>query len=112
MKRREFIGLVGSGLALSPLWVHGQEPDRTRLIGIVTGFADEQMRPLLAAFKLRLREAGWVEGRNLTIDARLTAGDTARLDAESAALVASGASVIVAQGTSAVMAVQKLSRTV
>lgn len=112
MKRREFIGVVGSGLALWPLGVRGQEPDRTRRIGIVSGFADEQMRPLLAAFQLRLREAGWVEGRNLTIDARLTAGDTARLATESAALVASGASVIVAQGTPAVMAVQKLSRTV
>src|SRR5437870_5113016 len=107
MKRREFIGVIGSGLALLPLGVRGQEPGRTHRIGVVSGFAEEQMRPLLAAFQLRLREAGWIDGRNLTIDARLTAGDTARLTAESAALVASGASVIVTQGTPAVMAVQK-----
>ena len=67
---------------------------------------------MLAAFRERLRESGWTEGRNITIDARFTAGDTARLGAESASLVASGASVIVAQGGPGVLAVQQHSRTV
>jgi putative tryptophan/tyrosine transport system substrate-binding protein len=112
MRRREFIALVGSGVASLPLATRAQQPDQVRRIGILSGFADEQMRPLLTAFQKRLHENGWTDGRNIIVDARLTAGDTARFNAESASLVASGASVIVAQGVPGVMAVQQHSRSV
>lgn len=112
MKRREFIGLVGCGIASLPLAVRAQQPERVRRVAILSGFSTEQMRPLLAAFQKRLQDNGWSEGRNIIIDVRLTTGDAARLGAEAASLVASGASVIVAQGGPAVAAVQQHSRSV
>ncbi len=112
MQRREFIGLVGCGVALLPFAVSAQQPERVHRIGLLSGFTEEQMRPLLAAFQKRLLESGWTEGRNLIIDAHLTAGDAARLSAEAGSLVAAGASIIVAQGTPAVIAVQQHSKAV
>lgn len=46
-----------------------------------------------------MHERGYVEGRNLVIDARDGRGDVARLAAEAATLVASGVEVIVTQGS-------------
>ena len=113
MRRRDFIaGLVGCAAVSLQLAVRAQQPDRVHRIGIVSGFTEEHMRPLLAAFQKRLLETGWTEGRNIIIDARLTGGDTARLSEEAASLVATGATVIVAQGTPGVAAVQQHSRTV
>lgn len=107
MMRREFIaGLVGCAAVLLPLAVRAQQTNRVHRIGIISGFTEEEMRPLLAAFQKRLLESGWTAGRNMIMDARLTGGDTARLGAEAASLVATGATVIVAQGTPAVTAIQ------
>ncbi|MDI1285625.1 MAG: ABC transporter substrate-binding protein [Reyranella sp.] len=46
-----------------------------------------------------MRERGYVEGKNLVIDARDGRGDATRLGAEAASLVASGVEVIVTQGS-------------
>lgn len=112
MRRREFTaGLVACGAVSLPLALRAQQADRVHRIGILSGFTEEEMRPLLAAFQHRLLESGWTEDRNVIMDARLTGGDTARLAAEAASLVAAGVAVIVAQGTPAVAAVQQHSRT-
>jgi len=113
MRRREFIaGFVGCAAVSLPRAVRAQQADRIHRIGIISGFSEEEMRPLLTAFQNRLLESGWTEGRNMIMDVRLTGGDTARLGVEAASLIATGATVIVAQGTPGVVAVQQHSRTV
>jgi putative ABC transport system substrate-binding protein len=116
MKRREFIRLLG-GMAATPsiAWPHAaraQQRERQRLIGVVAGSGDDDMQPLLAALRDKLKSLGWAEGRNLVIEARLGRGDLARLATDTASLVARKPDVIVAQGTPGLNAVRQHSRTV
>ena len=66
MNRREFIRLV-SGAAAWPLAAHAQrsKPALMGLLGSGTAAAQSEWT---AAFVQRLRELGWSEGRNLTIE--------------------------------------------
>jgi putative ABC transport system substrate-binding protein len=71
MRRRQFIALVG-GAAVWPLAAHAQTADRMRRIGLLSTSAedDPEAAKRLAAFRLRLQELGWTEGKNLRIDVR------------------------------------------
>ena len=72
MKRREFITLLGGGAVASPMAALAQTVDRVRSIGFLStsGEDDAEAERRLAAFKLRLQELGWTEGKNLRIDVR------------------------------------------
>jgi putative ABC transport system substrate-binding protein len=72
VKRREFIALLGGGAAAWPIAVLAQAVDRVRSIGFLStsGEDDAEAKRRLAAFKLRLQELGWTEGKNLRIDVR------------------------------------------
>lgn len=73
-----------------------QEPGRGRVIGLLLHIPDYRPRNLLA----RLKELGYVEGRNLRIELRYVS-DTAtieEIDRAAAELVRSGAEVLFAQG--------------
>jgi hypothetical protein len=67
MRRREFITLFVSASVVSPLAVRAQQP--ARRIGVLIPFveSDSEARSRIAAFLERLREAGWVESRNIRI---------------------------------------------
>ena len=54
--------------------------------------------PFFEPFRAGLRDLGWVEGRNLTIEARWAAGSRERLDLMASELVTSKPHVIVTQG--------------
>ena len=110
MRRRDFIKAITAAAAW-PLAARAQQ-DGLRLIGMVSGFSEDEMRPLLAVFRSRLSQLGWTEGRNFAIDARLGAGDYPRMTEEAGALVGRNPDVIVAQGTPGLTAVLEQSRTV
>jgi putative ABC transport system substrate-binding protein len=65
VRRREFITLLG-GVAAWPLSAQGQQRARMLRIGYAT--TSVRNRPTWAAFERRMRELGYVEGQNLTID--------------------------------------------
>ena len=67
MKRREFIAALG-GAAAWPLTARGQQPDRMRQIGLLSGADEASNRVALAAFLQALKQLGWIEGRNIQID--------------------------------------------
>jgi ABC-type uncharacterized transport system substrate-binding protein len=81
MKRRQFIRLVGGAAATWPLAARAQQPDRTRLIGVLMGYAesDRAARSWLAAFRGALTKLGWTEGSNLRIELRWSASDADRM---------------------------------
>jgi putative ABC transport system substrate-binding protein len=70
MRRREFIGLIGGAAAAWPLTVRAQKP-ATPVIGVV-GLAVGG--PGVAAFRTRLGELGWIDGRNVTVLYRAAEG--------------------------------------
>ena len=110
MRRREFIAALG-GVTAMPLTGAAQQPERRRLVGLVTGFTEAEMRPIAAGFRNRMRQLGWIDSRNLAIDLRLGAGSDQQIDSGARALVEAGADVIVAMGTPSLTAVRRYSRT-
>ena len=72
MRRREFITLLGGAVAAWPQPALAQQPERTRRIGVLSSLAetDVEAQAWDAAFRKRLAELGWIEGRNVRIDYR------------------------------------------
>jgi putative ABC transport system substrate-binding protein len=66
----------------------------------------------IEAFRERLRELGWVEGRNLVVEYRWTEGDYERLPGIAAEFVRLGVDVIVAVGAAAAQAAKQATRTI
>jgi putative ABC transport system substrate-binding protein len=111
MNRRELITLLG-GIATWPLAARAQQDVRARRIGIVSGFTELEMQPLLGAFREQLKVQGWVESQNLVIDVRLSGANFDRMKDDAGALLTLNPDLIIAQGTPGVTAVRQNSRTV
>lgn len=71
------------------------EDDR---VGIVTQTATDKDDPRFDAFRERLHDLGYVEGRNIILDFRFTAGDISRSRQLAAELVALPVDVLVPEG--------------
>jgi len=112
MRRREFITLLGGAAAAWPLAALAQQAELMQRIGVLTPFAenDALIQSYQAAFRKRLYEAGWQDGRNIRIDYRWTAGNADRLQLFARELVESKPDLIFAQTTPAVEAVLRLTR--
>ncbi len=68
---RTFIAAVACGLLAAPLAAGAQQP--VVLVGILAS-GSSRSAPLIGDFEERLRELGFVEGRNLTIEFRTAEG--------------------------------------
>ena len=115
MRRREFIILFGGAAAGWPLLAHAQQPVKMRRIGYLDygagvlpsgGFAPFHDTYRRKPFLEGLRELGWVEGQNVTIERRFAAGQANRLPALAAELVALNVDVMLAAATPAAKAAQ------
>ena len=113
MRRREFITLLGGAAVAWPLKAHAQQPERMRRIGVLAPTApdDAEAQTRFAALRQGLQRFGWIEGRNLQIDARWGAGDAGAIGSAATELAALAPDVIVASG-SAVAAILQATRTV
>jgi hypothetical protein len=79
MRRREFIGALGS-VAAWPVVARAQPSEKTRRFIYLHGLAenDPEAQARIAAFRQALAALGWIEGRNITIDHHFAGGDPAR----------------------------------
>jgi putative tryptophan/tyrosine transport system substrate-binding protein len=97
MRRREIIALLGGAAAAWPLTTRAQQQPMPAVgwlgSGSPDGFASQ-----VAAFGKGMSEAGFVEGRNVTIEYRWAEGEYDRLPALAASLVLRPAAVILASG--------------
>jgi putative ABC transport system substrate-binding protein len=70
MRRREFIALLGGVAATRPLAVGAQQPAMPEIGYLSYTSAEYEAAALLPAFRQGLREIGFVEGQNVTIEYR------------------------------------------
>ncbi|HEY7296621.1 MAG TPA: ABC transporter substrate-binding protein [Xanthobacteraceae bacterium] len=103
--RRQGLAFV-AGLAAWPLAARGQRQSR-----LVIGYLTAANAPL-AAFHDGLREAGYTEGQNVTIEYRSANGQYDRLPAMAAELVARRVDVIAASPTPAALAAKAATTTI
>ena len=89
MRRREFITLLGGAAAAWPLAARAQQPGKLKTIGYMGSTTPSAQSPWTTPFFRRLRELGWIEGRNLAIEYRWAEGRNDRL-AEIAAAAQGG----------------------
>ena len=106
------IGLIlACGLALAPLTAGAQQqPGRVPAIGLVSPALGPG--PSVDAFNRGLREAGYVEGRNIVVDRRYMAGREDQYDQVMAQLERQKVDVIVAFGPPAALAAKRVVKTV
>jgi putative tryptophan/tyrosine transport system substrate-binding protein len=64
VRRRKFITLLGGAAATWPLSARAQQPGKLPTIGYLGGGGSINQRAWVDAFVQRLRELGWIEGRN------------------------------------------------
>jgi len=85
-----------------------------RRIGALANLAadDPEGQHRLRTFLNSLRDVGWVDGRNVRVEARWSSGDTERLRQYAAELAALKPDVILATNTPAVNALQQVTRTI
>src|SRR6266545_2833727 len=113
-RRRDFITLFGGAAAAWPLAARAQRAGGMRRIGVLMNLSenDPEARGLVATFREGLAQLGWIDGRNVQIDYRWSAGNLDRIRRYAAELVALPPEVILAYGGSTVGPLQQVTRTV
>jgi putative ABC transport system substrate-binding protein len=89
-----------------------QQPKKVPRIGYLGPFTPSASAALLEAFRQGLRELGYVEGRDISIDYRWAEGTPDRFPALGAELISLRVDVIVTQSNAAVAALQQATRTI
>ena len=113
MKRREVIALFGVAAAW-PLAALAQQSEKMRRIGVLSSLAetDVEAQAWDAAFRKRLVELGWIDGRNIRIDYRWGAGSVDRLRLFARELTQLNPDALVTISTPATAALQTEARTI
>ena len=109
MQRRDFITLLGGAAAAWPLMAHAQQPAGIRRVGVLMNLSENDLEAqrLITAFRERLAQLGWVDGRNLRMDYRWAGGDIGRIRAFAKELVELSPDIIVGYATPSVVALQQ-----
>ena len=98
MRRREFIFLIGGVAAAWALFAHAQQP-AVPVVGMLNGQSAEGYSHLAEAVRLGLKDEGFVDGQNVTIEYRWAAGRDEQLPAMAVELVNRPVAVLLTGGS-------------
>ncbi len=110
MRRRDFIKVVGGVTAALPLATQAQQAKP--VIGFLSAVSPGPFAQRVAAFHQGLKESGYEDGRNLTIESRWAEERYDRLPALAADLVGRGVEVLVTYTDAAALAAKKATTTI
>jgi len=113
IERRKLLATLG-GAAAWPLAAHAQQTAGVRTIGFLLpgGSRTTVMRTNLEAFRQGLKENGWIEGQNISIEYRFAEGKEDALKEIAGELVKLRPDLIVAEGTAATRAAKTATQTI
>jgi len=111
MNRRKLISLIGAAAAW-PLAARAQRSGKPVAIGFLGTISPQAYAKQLAAFRQGLRDLGYVEGVDISVEYRWAENDLARLPDLLADLIRTNVAVIVTHGTQATLAAKRATNTI
>ena len=111
MKRREFISLLGGVAVAWPVSAHAQQPAMP-VIGFLSSRSPGESAVHEMAFRLGLKDSGYVESENVHIALRWAEDENNRLPALATDLVRRQVAVIVASGSTAALVAKAASASI
>src|SRR5262249_8092778 len=111
MTRRDFITLLGGAAAAWPLAARAQQ-SAIPVIGLLISGSREPLRQQISAIHARLKESGYVEGQNVSVEYRFAEGQFDRFPTLAAELVRRSVTVLVTSSNAGALAAKKATATI
>jgi len=110
---RKITGLAAAALVVVIFTLAGaQQPGKIYRLGFLSGGTLSGLKTTIEPFRQGLRDLGYIEGKNLTIEYRAAEGKFERMPEIIAELIGLGVNVIVTSGMPAVIAAKKATSTI